>query len=90
LAAIVWFRARPDSVVRLLVVAAALGIAISLKYSGMFLLAVLSAMTEYDVLAVSATFLQGAYVRGDPFADFRQREPMARIGNSILLYRLTH
>lgn len=42
-----------------------------------------------DVLAISATYLSGAYSEGvDPFRDFRALEPMARAGYSILLYDL--
>ncbi len=44
-------------------------------------------------LAISATMLQGAYLPGlgmssDYFEGFRQREPLAKIGYSIFLYRI--
>jgi hypothetical protein len=39
-------------------------------------------------LAVSATFLQGLYLPGDPFAALRALSPTARAGYSIFLYSL--
>jgi len=40
-------------------------------------------------IAISATNLQGVYLdHGDTFAAFREREPIARIGHSIFVYRL--
>jgi len=41
-----------------------------------------------DWVAVSATFLQGLYLPGDPFAPFRDLTPAARAGYSIFLYPL--
>jgi 4-amino-4-deoxy-L-arabinose transferase-like glycosyltransferase len=42
-----------------------------------------------DVVAISATHLQGIYLGGDFFAAFREIEPAARAGWSIFLYRLS-
>ena len=39
--------------------------------------------------AISATNLTGAYFRGDPFRQFRDRKPDAVLGNSIYVYRLS-
>ena len=41
-----------------------------------------------DWLAVSATFLQGLYLPGDPFATLRALSPAARAGYSIFLFSL--
>lgn len=43
---------------------------------------------EPGVLAISATNLNGGYVPGDLFAQFRDIEPDAVIANSILVFRL--
>lgn len=45
-------------------------------------------LAECDALAVSATLLQGVYAAHDPFALPRGIEPVARVGNSIMLYEL--
>jgi hypothetical protein len=42
--------------------------------------------TRWDWVAISATNLDGVFLRTDPFADFRQLAPDARAGYSILLY----
>jgi len=43
-----------------------------------------------QALAISASPLQGLYVHGDdPFAAFRDREPIARAGHSIFIYDLS-
>jgi hypothetical protein len=39
-------------------------------------------------LAISATYLQGVYCVGDPFAGFRALEPDARVAFSMFLYDL--
>ena len=45
---------------------------------------------EYDVLAVSASPLQGLYTEAeDPFREFRSIEPLARAGHSIFVFDLT-
>uniref|UniRef100_A0A7C2K0P0 Phospholipid carrier-dependent glycosyltransferase n=1 Tax=Schlesneria paludicola TaxID=360056 RepID=A0A7C2K0P0_9PLAN len=41
-----------------------------------------------EYLAVSATFLQGAYIDGDPFREFRAQTPIASAGYSILVFDL--
>ena len=38
--------------------------------------------------AISATLLQGVYLPGDFYSSFRDREPVARIGYSIFVYKL--
>ncbi|HAM36060.1 MAG TPA: hypothetical protein DCP85_09075 [Elusimicrobia bacterium] len=47
-----------------------------------------------EILAVSATNLNGLYLREklgpDPFAWLRPRKPMGRVGGSIFLYDITH
>jgi len=45
-------------------------------------------LDNYDCVAISATFLQGVYLRDDPFASFRALRPSARAGYSILIYDL--
>lgn len=45
-------------------------------------------LADCDYLAISVTYLQGLYLRGDPFARFRSLPPVARAGYSILLYDL--
>jgi hypothetical protein len=42
---------------------------------------------EPDVVAISATNLNGGYIPGDIFARFRDIEPDAVIAHSILVYR---
>ncbi len=42
---------------------------------------------RYDWLAISATYLDGLFVPGDPFARIRPLPPDARAAFSILLYR---
>jgi hypothetical protein len=41
---------------------------------------------RWDWVAISATNLDGVFLRDDPFADFRALTPDARAGYSILLY----
>jgi len=41
---------------------------------------------EYAV--ISATNLHGVYLAGDPFAEFRQLEPVAVLAYSLLVYRV--
>jgi hypothetical protein len=47
-----------------------------------------SDLGNYDCVAISATCLQGVYLRDDPFASFRALRPSARAGYSILIYDL--
>jgi hypothetical protein len=45
-------------------------------------------LAEYDALVVSVTLLQGVYAADDPFAEFREREPAARVGSSMMIYEM--
>ena len=46
-------------------------------------------LSEYDAVAVSVTLLEWAHTGGDdPFSELRDREPAARVGNSMMLYNL--
>ncbi|QDU64537.1 Dolichyl-phosphate-mannose-protein mannosyltransferase [Planctomycetes bacterium Pan216] len=45
-------------------------------------------LDRFDVIAISASKLQGVYPDGDPFAPFRELSPTGTAGYSILLYDL--
>jgi hypothetical protein len=46
------------------------------------------ALSDYDLFVVSATFLQGVYLKNDPFRALREIPPLARAGSSIFIYDL--
>lgn len=46
----------------------------------------LEATANCDWVAISVTELQGPYLEGDPFRDFRELKPDARAGYSIMIY----
>jgi hypothetical protein len=43
-------------------------------------------VAEHEWVAVSATLLNGLYLRGDPFRDFRSLVPGARVSEGMFLY----
>src|SRR5207248_8377210 len=47
------------------------------------------AIAEADYFALSATYLQGDGVRGDPFAEFRELAPTDRAAYSSFIYDLS-
>lgn len=79
-----WLRAHGTNRVRLAYFGSALPLAYGIDATPFKSSDQRSGGPEY--VAISVTFLQGAFVCGDPFGPFRSFEPSARAGYSIMVY----